>query len=317
MKKNLLTVNIITYNHSEYIKDCIESILSQKTNFEFIVRIFDDCSTDGTQDICRKYKEKYPDKIELHLSDTNLGESNGVLVNALRSYNNIETPYYIFIEGDDFRINENGFQRQIDVLEQNPNCVFSAGKFYTHFNNKLDPPGPCLKEGIYSKADFINNPQYIMFTHLSARIVRTKYISIDPEYPTRYLNDIKQMYTLIEKGDFYLCEQAYSAYRITNRGISTGRPVFERTAEYLNILIDINLYTDNKFNLNLFNYFVSTVNWYLYQENIKFSNPIKTNNMIPNKLKAIKHYLLPPLLIDLFNIPRDIIRKIRKYMGNK
>ena len=90
MKKALLTVNIITYNHVKYIEECIKSILAQKTNFKFIIRIFDDCSTDGTTEICEKYANKYPKKIQLYKADHNLGVKRGVYVNALRSYENIK-----------------------------------------------------------------------------------------------------------------------------------------------------------------------------------------------------------------------------------
>ena len=79
MKNSLkLTVNVITYNHEKYIKDCLDSILMQKTDFNFIIRIFDDASTDKTQEICKLYKEKYPDKIELYFAEKNLGMQNKV-----------------------------------------------------------------------------------------------------------------------------------------------------------------------------------------------------------------------------------------------
>ncbi len=347
MQKPLLTVNIVTYNHAQYISQCIDSILSQKTNFGFIIRIFDDCSTDGTTEICQKYEDKYPQKVRLYKADHNLGLKNCVLINALRSYENIETPYYLFIEGDDYRLNKNGFQKQIEVLENNQNVVFSASKNYIYLNKQLEGPIPFLNEGIYSKHDFCNFPETLMFTHISSRIVRTKCIEIDKKNPSRYLNDIKQLYSLINKGDFYFCEEPYSVYRITNKGISTGIPVFQRTKGLLDILIDVNTFTKNKFSLNLLNYFVSTVNWYLYQEMTNaVKTEVKTERPKVNKLKELKHYLLPPIFLDFFNlprdisrkirskgkirryflapiaidllnIPRDIIRKIRKYMGNK
>ncbi|HPP38791.1 MAG TPA: glycosyltransferase, partial [Candidatus Kapabacteria bacterium] len=69
----LVSVRILTYNHEKYIAQCIEGIVSQKTNFPFEIIIGEDCSTDATRQICRNYKEKYPDIINLIENERNLG----------------------------------------------------------------------------------------------------------------------------------------------------------------------------------------------------------------------------------------------------
>jgi len=60
-----LSISLITYNQRKYISQSIESALSQETDFDFEIVLSDDCSTDGTKDICIDYKGKYPDKIRL------------------------------------------------------------------------------------------------------------------------------------------------------------------------------------------------------------------------------------------------------------
>ena len=60
----ICTVLLISYNHEKYITRALDSILSQKTKYNYIIKIFDDASKDNTKDIIRAYKEKYPDKIE-------------------------------------------------------------------------------------------------------------------------------------------------------------------------------------------------------------------------------------------------------------
>jgi glycosyltransferase involved in cell wall biosynthesis len=51
-------ISIITpsYNQSRYIKNTIESVISQKVNFEYI--IMDNCSNDGTLEIIKNYNNK-------------------------------------------------------------------------------------------------------------------------------------------------------------------------------------------------------------------------------------------------------------------
>src|SRR5687767_7269280 len=76
----IVAIEMITYNHEKYIAQAIESVLIQKTNFNYKLIICEDCSTDNTAKICAEYKEKYPDKIDLYLNEKNLG----VKLNAQR-----------------------------------------------------------------------------------------------------------------------------------------------------------------------------------------------------------------------------------------
>ena len=66
-KQPLVSVCVQTYNHAPYIKDTLEGILMQKTDFPFEILLGEDESTDGTRDICIEYAKKHPDKIKLYL----------------------------------------------------------------------------------------------------------------------------------------------------------------------------------------------------------------------------------------------------------
>ena len=57
----MVTVLCIVYNHEPYLRECLEGIVTQETNFKFQVIIHDDCSTDNSADIIREYASKYPD----------------------------------------------------------------------------------------------------------------------------------------------------------------------------------------------------------------------------------------------------------------
>jgi len=41
------------YNHSKYISACLDSVLAQKTNFDFEIVLGEDCSTDDTREIVK------------------------------------------------------------------------------------------------------------------------------------------------------------------------------------------------------------------------------------------------------------------------
>ena len=47
-KDCLVSVLCTAYNHEEYIRDALESIVTQQTDFPFELLVNDDASTDGT-----------------------------------------------------------------------------------------------------------------------------------------------------------------------------------------------------------------------------------------------------------------------------
>jgi len=68
-----ITVGMPVYNGENYIEAAIDSILAQDfEDFELIIS--DNCSTDGTEQICRSYARK-DQRIQYHRSDTNRGAS--------------------------------------------------------------------------------------------------------------------------------------------------------------------------------------------------------------------------------------------------
>ena len=60
-----IDVLITTFNSEKYIRETINSVLNQ-TYENFRIIIVDDCSTDRTFEICKKYRNKHKDKIKLY-----------------------------------------------------------------------------------------------------------------------------------------------------------------------------------------------------------------------------------------------------------
>jgi glycosyltransferase involved in cell wall biosynthesis len=115
MNTPLLSVCLITYNHENYIRQAIESVLMQKVNFDWELIIAEDCSTDTTRAIVLEYKEKHPDFIKLILQEKNVGPAKNWL-------DLIEAPkakYIAYFEGDDYWTDPLKLQKQVDFLEKN------------------------------------------------------------------------------------------------------------------------------------------------------------------------------------------------------
>lgn len=115
----LVSVCIATYNHSAYIKQCIEGVLMQKTGFEFEIFIGDDGSTDGTAEIVLDYASSHPEIITAFTSETN----QGAQFNNRRNYSACQGKFVAWCEGDDFWIDPFKLQKQVDAARQH-NAVF-------------------------------------------------------------------------------------------------------------------------------------------------------------------------------------------------
>lgn len=111
----IVSVIILTFNHQNYIRRAIDSILKQQTNFRYEILIGDDASEDLTPKILEEYKQKYSDVIRLELRHENIGAS-GNFVDLIKR---ARGRYIASCEGDDFWTDKNKLQRQVDFLEQN------------------------------------------------------------------------------------------------------------------------------------------------------------------------------------------------------
>lgn len=68
-----IVICIVSYNQERVIGRTLESILNQKDWGLFRIIVSDDCSKDRTWDILQEYKEKYPEILDIHRNDHNLG----------------------------------------------------------------------------------------------------------------------------------------------------------------------------------------------------------------------------------------------------
>ena len=130
----MLSVLVISYQHKDYIRRCLESILMQKTIYDYEVIIADDFSTDGTREIIKEYRQKYGDIIKLVLQRKNQGATR----NHYYALKMAKGKYIIAIEGDDYWTDVNKLQKQVDFLENYQECVgvFHKCKFVDE-NDKI------------------------------------------------------------------------------------------------------------------------------------------------------------------------------------
>ena len=123
-KHPAVSVHMITYNHEPYIREAIEGVMMQKTDFEFELVIGEDCSQDKTREICFELQKKYPDKIRVLWWHENVSKLGG---NGRRVSAHCRGEFIAICEGDDYWIDPLKLQKQVDVMRRHPNVGLCFG----------------------------------------------------------------------------------------------------------------------------------------------------------------------------------------------
>ncbi|NUM41853.1 MAG: glycosyltransferase, partial [Leptospiraceae bacterium] len=218
----LLSVCFITYNHEKFIRQSLDSVLNQQTNFQFEVVIGEDCSTDKTKEIALEYKEKFPDIIRVLTSDTNIGPQR----NVARTLKACLGKYVAGLEGDDYWTDPLKLQKQIDFLEQNPDHVLSFHDVLMVYDNGNQKLSSNKRQDSISTKDII---RYGRPCHTCSIVFRKpNNIAEDMAgYQSFLSGDIALMLYLSLQGKFGKVDGVMGVYRLHSEGIS-------RTQQFMN-----------------------------------------------------------------------------------
>lgn len=141
----MVSIYCRTYNHRTYIRDALDSMLTQDTDFRYEIVIFDDASTDGTSDIVREYAEKNPQIIQAHIMKKNTFHNpQRAEIDSVFMKKYLTGKYIAHCEGDDFWIDNHKLQMQVDYMESHPECslYLSNAVWYDCQNNTLKAGNP-------------------------------------------------------------------------------------------------------------------------------------------------------------------------------
>lgn len=204
----ILTAIIFTYNHRSSIKTCIESLLEQETEYSYKIHIWDDCSIDGTSDICRMYAKKYPDKIVLIVQKENTFLKSYYELQSYAAMQKVTSNYFCIIDGDDYWLDKNKIQLAVDFLEKNSNFIGFAHDTlivdkFAHTNSSYIHD--CLKWNVTNNVTLTPESPFFL---TSSRIFR------NCGYVQRNLLPIDYLlyYYHLSKGSIYYYDKIMAAY---------------------------------------------------------------------------------------------------------
>lgn len=211
-----VSVCVVTYNQERYIGQCLQSLVNQKTNFDFEILVADDCSTDNTRAVIQNYVAKYKSLIQPLYHAQNLGP----MVNLISAYRTARGAYIAHMDGDDYAL-PGKLQQQYDALVAHPECVICM-----HNVIVIDKNGDTIRSSygrsykcIYTRWDFIINRD--LFIHSSKMFVNDLSLPFWDAFTNANL-DMEINSEQTRAGNIYYLSNVLGAYRI-DIGITLDR----------------------------------------------------------------------------------------------
>ena len=307
----MVSVCMIAYNHERFIRQALDSVLNQKTNFKYEIIIHDDASPDNTADIIREYEKKYPNIIKaIYQKENQFSKNGGILQNYI--YPSVRGKYIAFCECDDFWIDEYKLQKQVDFLEKHPDIFSVAHRYevvdvngniveYSHKGIKLDR--------YFTKRDVLKYKSGTL--HPNSVIYRSSLIRDEG-----YIKGRKKccilgghtflIYNLAQRSDIYMLDECMSAWRrVVEKG---GTSYASRAAAHI-----------ISYNIKLLDMYCRYSEFFGKEYNFKpiirdmllndIKVIIKNNEEGISKIKAIKECLKLVSLTDILSLPYYEITK--------
>lgn len=223
-KPLMVSVRCATYNHVNFVRQCLDGFVMQKTNFCFEVIVHDDASTDGTTNIVREYAEKYPEIIKPMYESENQYSVDEKSMNR-RIDERLVGKYIAICEGDDYWMDENKLQLQVDYMEKHPDCTMTCcrTKIYSEKDNRFYGEQYCLrKDGILNPADVVNRTG--LYIPTCSIVYRKNAIENYPDYCRNCLvGDYPLQIYCAMKGHIFYFDRVMSVYRRFNSSSWMGQ----------------------------------------------------------------------------------------------
>lgn len=248
--KVMVSIECTAYNHEKYIAEALDSLLMQKTDFAYEILVHDDASTDRTAEIIKRYEQQYPEIVKPIYQTVNQYSQN--LPFEITNLERAQGKYIAICEGDDYWVDPEKLQRQVDYMEAHPECsmcVHAAEKVSAVTKKRVAAVRPAHRNKIFSVEEVIEGGGELFATN-SIMYSRERM----PKMPDFYLNTSFGDYPIAIygalSGTVYYMDRNMSAYRVAVQGSWTDLQLADLAGkqkhlqEVADLLDEVNAYTN-------------------------------------------------------------------------
>lgn len=232
MKDPLVSILCVTYNHGEFIRSCLDSLVSQKCDFHFEILIHDDASTDGTQAVITEFQEKYSEVVKPILQTENQWSKKAGGINLRFNYPRAKGKYIALCDGDDYWIGEDRLQKQISFLENHPQFNLVCGGYNSIQNGEETP---IIKTRLVSSENeddqgfrfSLGELLKYWFIKPSTAVFRNFTEKVDVLENYEFFCDVHLFYHLLKTKDAYYSKEVLAGYNRHSGGVYSGKSAKE------------------------------------------------------------------------------------------
>lgn len=248
-EKIKLNVILITYNHSKFIRETLETVLMQRTKFRFNVIVADDCSKDDTVSIIKEMEAETDIPFVYLPNDHNLG----IMQNYKRAFAACDGEYVAIMEGDDLWTDEYRLQKHVDFLDNHCECAMSFNRYVV----KNFEEGTFHTQPRFSAAEETQYFKYItghdlaynnLIGNFSTSVYRSSALRALPEqmYSIKCYDWLTNI--MISKMGYIGCLiQPMSIYRVHSGGTWSGQSEREKLQSIIEAIDVYDEYTNREF----------------------------------------------------------------------
>lgn len=265
-------VRCLTYNHEKYIEDALKGFVMQKTDFPFLAVVIDDCSTDGTADIVRRYEAQYPDIIKGIYLPHNFRQTREDKRPYYQEYVDKAT-YWAECEGDDYWTDPYKLQKQVDFMEAHPECTVTFHRYdilqQEEQKWRKDRCGVYLQQN----QDFVELTLPMYFENWVTQpctMIYRKGTYLGQDKPYHGYKDQHLIYHLLNEGKGFILNFNGAVYRENRGGIHGRTPVIQQSR--LAVQVAQELYQYNGKTAVLKKNLIRTLDWAIECEKRYSSN---------------------------------------------
>lgn len=217
------------YNVEAYLEEAIDSVISQSIGFEENVQLVlvNDGSSDGCEEICKRYEQEYPDNV-VYVSQENAGVSaarNVGLEKATGAWIN-------FMDADD-RWASDAFEKAWGFIEKHPGETDVIGCRQKYFEAKSGYHGLDYKFKEDRVVSVMTHPECIQLSVASAFIARESLDGIRFDESLSIGEDVKLLtQVILEKERLGLLRSAKNERRKRDAGTSATQNRKENESAY-------------------------------------------------------------------------------------